>query len=393
MERFFVTTPPGFENETEAELREVWPELLSPAAAPHDLPLPAFERKIGGLEFETEPFAAVQLNFFLKTASRILWRLDEFRVRDFPKLHSRLKKIDVAARLGTKDFSVRAAAGTSRLGHEGRLEETARQAWGVKAASKDENPAILLRLENDVCTVSLDTTGEHLHRRGINLHRGEAPVRETIAAFCLRKMMTGLSAGELRTVSLVDPMCGSGTFLTEAASLWGGHFQRDYRFQTFRGLPKLFQQPRFDRNYKTLPAPPFGRLRGFDRDEKVVRAARANAARAQEFFPGANIEIGVRDLFEGDREEAGGWLVANPPYGERLQTDLPGEEPQKILERMLDIWRPRRIGVLWTEPIGKKLKWPGSSRLISETKLKNGGIDSLFTVREIGEAPALPRDR
>lgn len=381
MERFFVVTPPGFEEEAEREIRECWPQLLSAAAQPHDLPVPAIERRRGGLELETELVAAVQLNFFLKIASRVLWRLDEFRVRDFPKLHAKLKRIDVEGRLGTRDFAVVAAAGSSRLGHERRLEQTAREAWGAKADVEDD-PAVLLRLENDVCTVSLDTTGEHLHRRGLNRHRGEAPVRETIAAFGLRKMMENVPAGEVAGITLVDPMCGSGTFLTEAASLWAGHFQREYRFQTFNGLPKLFRQPGFGANYRLIPPPPFAGLRGFDVDEKTVDAAKANARRTEELFPGTKIEIARQDLMAAAPRTGSErvWVVANPPYGERIE----GAEPQTLLDRMIEVWRPSRLGVLWTEAIARRLRWPSGSRELSVSRLKNGGIEAAFVVREIG---------
>lgn len=377
MDRFFVVTPPGFEREAEQEMREIWPDLLTPAARPHALPVPEVRLLKGGFEIETEPFAAFQLNFFLRTASRVLWRLDSFRVRDFPKLHERLRKIDVARVLGPGNFTVKAAASSSRLGHEGRIEETARSAWKVKIA--DDEPAVYLRLEDDVCMVSLDTSGEHLHRRGVNLERGEAPMRETLAAFCLRQMIRGEAPASLREVRLVDPMCGSGTLLTEAAGLWGGSFRRAYRFQGFRGVPKLFQQPGFARNYRDLPPSPFGRLWGCDRDEAVLKAAKNNAARAAEDTTGAQFEFRRQDLFTATPRTEDGplWLVCNPPYGERLGLG----SAQEVLDHMLRVWRPQRLGVLWTEEQLRRLRWPESSRRVAEIPVKNGGIEGRFVVR------------
>lgn len=381
MDRFFVVTPPGFEREAEQELREIWPDLLSPAARPHALPLPEVRRLKGGLELETELFAAVQLNFFLKTASRILWRLDSFRVRDFPKLHERLRRVDVARILGPGNFAVKAAASSSRLGHEGRIEETARSAWKWKD-SKDE-PAVYLRFEDDVCVVSLDTSGEHLHRRGVNLQRGEAPMRETLAAFCLRHLIQNEPPASLRGVRLVDPMCGSGTLLTEAAGLWGGSFRRSYRFQSFRGLPKLFQQPGFARNYRELPPSPFARLSGYDRDEKVLAAAADNGARAMMDHPGASLDFHRQDLLKASPQPGDDrlWVVSNPPYGERLGVG----SAQELLENILRAWRPERLGILWTEEQLRHLRWPETSRRLAEIPVKNGGIEGKFVIRAFGD--------
>lgn len=381
MEQFFIVTPPGFEAETEREIAEVWPDLLSAAATPHDLPMPKFETVLGGLQFECEPFAALQLNFFLKTPSRILWRLAEFKVRDFPKLHGRLQKIDVAARLGSKKFNVKADAQKSRLGHEKRIEETARKAWGLED-SGGEDPAIYLRIDDDLCTVSLETSGEHLHRRGWNQARGPAPVRETLASFCLRQMIRGVPPATLQRIHLVDPMCGSGTLLTEAGALFSGQFLRDFRFQQFKGLPKLFQQASFAKNYRTLPAAPFASLRGFDIDTKVLEAAKLNQERWQKagVFPALTFQ--QQDLFSSENKTENRhptWLVCNPPYNERL----PGLSPQKTLEQMIIKWQPERIGVLWSEDIARTLRWPSDYVRVSETPVRNGGLEARFSVFQL----------
>jgi putative N6-adenine-specific DNA methylase len=389
MDRCFVVTPPGFESQVEQEIREVWPDLLDSSARAHSLPVPEFERLHGGLEFETDLFAAVQLNFFLKTASRILLRMDEFRVRDFPKLHERLRKIDLRSWIGDADAKVEAAAQGSRLGHETRIEETARKAWGLKD-SADAPHRISLRISDDQCVVSLDTSGEHLHRRGILVKRGQAPMRETLAAFCLHKMLTGVSPAESREVTLIDPMCGSGTLLLEAASLWRPSLQRTYAFQSFRRLPKLFQQKNFERNYRLDAGLPFGRFIGRDLDEKVLQAARENSAALLEGEPemkkaGLAFDFAVEDLMSTKKSERGKplpterrWVICNPPYGERLNSP----PPQELVNRMIEVWSPERLGVLLPEGQARSLKWSAQSARVVEVPIQNGGIDCRFVVRD-----------
>lgn len=382
MDRCFIVTPPGFEAQTEQEIREVWPDLLDSSARPHSLPVPEFERLHGGIEFETDLFAAVQLNFFLKTASRLMLRLEEFRVRDFPKLHERLRKIDLKSWVGDADVRIEAAAQGSRLGHETRIEETARKAWNVKGGD-DAPHRVFLRISDDLCVVSLDTSGEHLHRRGILVKRGQAPMRETLAAFCLQKMLTGVSPAESSEITLVDPMCGSGTLLLEAAAMWKPSVQRTYAFQSFRRIPKLFQQKHFERNYRLDADRPFGHYIGRDIDAKVLQAAEENADGLLSAEPTLAKEkifnFAVEDLMKSNENPAAGrrWVVCNPPYGERLASP----PAQQLVDRMIQRWAPERLGVLLPEGQARSLRWPANSERVAEVPISNGGLDCRFVVR------------
>ncbi|HRO68672.1 MAG TPA: RNA methyltransferase, partial [Pseudobdellovibrionaceae bacterium] len=268
----FVSTPLGFESEAEREIKEAWPELLDASGRPHSAVLPEGEWTKGGIEYALDPFTAVQLNFFLKTANRILIRLDRFKVRDFPKLHERLRKIDLKSWIGSAPIRFEVSASKSRLGHEGRIRETAAKAWNVPES--DEGVRVFIRIQDDLCDVSLDSSGEHLHKRGVHVLRGEAPLRENIAAFCLRRLIGESAPGELSQITLIDPMCGSGTFLSEAATLWSPLFRRRFSFQDFGRLPKLFKQPQFAANYRMTPEIPFRRFVGFDVDTKMVDVSR-----------------------------------------------------------------------------------------------------------------------
>lgn len=370
--RCFIVTPPGFESEAAQEIAEIWGSLLDPSAKPHDLPWPEIETINGGLELDLEPFTAVQLNFFLKTPSRILLRLDEFRVRDFPKLHEKLRRFDLRSWIGEGDVQVEVAARSSRLGHEGRIRETAAAAWNLKLPSESSR-RVYLRVSDDVCTVSLDTSGEHLHRRGLHLLRGAAPLRETLAAFCLRQLRQGATAGETAKITLIDPMCGSGTLLSEAANLWRGNFDRPYSFQTFGKIPKLFRQPQFAANYRETPLSPFKELVGFDIDEKMVEISVKNT---ESLIQKPRIE--VADLLDGKKTEHAGsttWVICNPPYGERLEAP-----PIKaMVNAITSKWHPERLGLLVPEKAARSVRADGMT-LLSETEVKNGGLPCRFIV-------------
>ncbi|MBX2986896.1 MAG: RNA methyltransferase [Bdellovibrionaceae bacterium] len=387
MDRCFIVVPPGFEEDAERELREIWPDLLDSAARPHAEALPEIRRERGGLEFETDLFTAVQLNFFLKSASRVLYRLAEFRARDFPKLHERLRRLDVKAWVGEGPVRVEAAAAKSRLGHEKRVVETALKAWGLR-----EDPAaeagLYLRLDNDLCTVSLDTTGEHLHRRGVSRLRGEAPLRETLAAFCLGRMIGDTPAADVAKVDLIDPMCGSGTFLSEAMTLWSGNFRRSYAFQSYRRLPKLFRQENFAANYRLTTLPPFRFLHGRDVDAGMVAISASNLERARALLPASqadllSLDLGVEDLYAaaapadlpGDER----WVICNPPYGERLKAPPVEDLHQALLRR----WKPRRLGLLIPEHQARVLLKRSGKGLIADAAVKNGGIDCRFLVWDL----------
>lgn len=377
-EKFFVITPPGFEGETRREIEEVWPALLDASSRPHAEALPELKTTEGGLEFEAELGAGLQLNFFLKTASRVLLRLEEFRVRDFPKLHERLRRLNLDAWLAPGPLDLRVSARSSRLAHERRIHETALSAWKRAGVEKGRGARVQIRLEDDLCTVSLDSSGEHLHRRGLAAEVGEAPLRETLAAFLVRRLIADEPPAALEELELVDPMAGSGHLLSEAASLWAPNFARSYAFQSWKRGPKLFRQPGFASNYKLAMRAPFGAVAGFDVDPRMVAVLVKNRERG---LFGSRARAGREDLFLGASEGAEGgrrWVLVNPPYGLRLASP----PAQEILDRLLEKYRPRRLGILLPEDAARALRWPEAYVRVNETPVKNGGLACRFTVRE-----------
>jgi putative N6-adenine-specific DNA methylase len=167
-----------------------------------------------------------------------------------------------------------------------------------------------VRIERDLCTLAVDTSGEPLHKRGAKAAVGKAPMRETLASLFLRQC--GFDGSE----PVVDPMCGSGTFVIEAAEIAArlnpGRSRR-FAFERLATFDAAAWERMRDANPGRVPP---ARCYGSDRDAGAIRMARANAERA-----------GVADFTEFRRcpvsdiaapEGPPGLVIVNPPYGTRI---------------------------------------------------------------------------
>ncbi len=391
MNKFFVSTPLGYELSTLAEMKECWPYLLGKDSKTHSLPFPEVEVLQGGLEFETDLFAALQVNFFLKTANRVLLRMTSFRTKDLPKFYQKFKALPWREYLPHGNVEWEVAAQKSRLNNEKRLQESAEKALQeLFGANTGATPcaAIYVRMEDDLCTISLDSTGEHLHKRGWSVLKGEAPLRETIAAYLLKETIGEATPAELQQITLFDPMMGAGTFLTEARSLWQGQFQRPYSFQAWKKTPKLFQSPSFVFNYDLPKSTVFKAFVGMDLEEKMLTVVRANfqevekqiKAQEKDKFQAVPLTASHQDSLKGEKLQTSGplWMIINPPYGERLSgAGLGGLKG--LAEGYCGLYQPQKIGILYPER--EKLSAAPKGYLIEkELKINNGGLRCLFTL-------------
>ncbi|QDK38247.1 class I SAM-dependent RNA methyltransferase [Bdellovibrio sp. NC01] len=390
MNKFFVSTPLGYELTTLAEMKECWPYLLGKDSKTHSLPFPEVEVLQGGLEFETELFAALQFNFFLKTANRVLLRMTSFRTKDLPKFYQKFKALPWKEYLAHGHVEWEVAAQKSRLNNEKRLQESAEKALSElfpKTEAKDFAGSIYIRMEEDLCTISLDATGEHLHKRGWSVLKGEAPLRETIAAYLLKEMIGEATPAEIREVTLLDPMMGAGTFLTEARSLWQGQFKRPFAFQKWKKAPKLFLSETFVFNYELPSSNMFKAFVGFDIEEKMLKVVSENfkeVERQIQFqekadFKSTPLEVlhknSMDTTWTGARPL---WMVVNPPYGERLSSEGLGGL-KGLAEAFCTNFKPQALGILF--PDKERLqKAPIGYKVEKELKINNGGLRCLFTI-------------
>ncbi|CAN0577909.1 unnamed protein product, partial [Ectocarpus sp. 12 AP-2014] len=210
-------------------------------------------------------------NLRIRGATRVLVRLAEFRAMHLAQLDKRVRRVDWASVIGAeRAVTVETTCRKSRIYHAGaatqRIETALRETLGDIADGAGGPPLdIRARIEDDLCTLSLDSSGEPLHRRGTKLGVGKAPMRETLAASFLRQC--GYDGSE----PVYDPMCGSGTFVIEAAEIALGlqpGRSRDFAFQT---LPD-FDATAFDEMRRATPVreTPL-RFVGSDRDAGAVK--------------------------------------------------------------------------------------------------------------------------
>lgn len=170
---------------------------------------------------------------------------------------------------------------------------------------------VVVRVVGPAVSLALDLTGESLSYRGYRKHTGQAPLREHVAAGLLR------IAGWKMPQILVDPFCGSGTVLIEAALGCSGGVSKRYKpfaFERLRGFQQDVWQ-NLKREVHRKAAPPKPVLFGFDKDPQIIEKARLNARAA-----GVEnwISFQVRDVSDLKHPAESGMIVTNPPYGERL---------------------------------------------------------------------------
>lgn len=258
---------------------------------------------------------AWRANLTLRGATRVLVRIAAFRALHLAQLDRRARRLPWAATL-RPDAPVRVEATChgSRIYHAGaaaqRIETAIRESLGAPIGP--EGLRLLARIEDDLCVISVDASGEPLHRRGHKLAVGKAPLRETLAALFLR-------ACDFRGAEpVVDPMCGSGTFVIEAAEIAAGLAPGRDRSFAFERLATF--DPAAWAAMKTAAAakarPPDLLFHGSDRDQGAARMAAENATRAGVADWTRFARAAVSDLVPP--EGPPGLVIANPPYGARI---------------------------------------------------------------------------
>jgi putative N6-adenine-specific DNA methylase len=310
-EQVFAVAAPGLEPALEAEAAALG---LAP------------RRVEGGVELEELAGLHQEANLRLRTASRVLLRLGRFRAPDVGALTRGLAALDLARVWDGKEIPKLSVAAQGARVPVSAVPPAAARAWGLsqvgRAGALDEEGTegltLLVRLEGQECTVSADTSGEPLHRRGYRQEIGRAPLRETLASGILG--LASYNGGE----PLVDPMCGSGTFLIEGAWLSQRRapgLERGFAFEHFpRFDAAAWAERRGRARAEVLPAPR-APLHGFDINAGALGTARRNARRA-----GLTLALERRDVKALEAPVPGpGLVVANPPSGKRVgeAEDLP----------------------------------------------------------------------
>lgn len=302
-------------------------EVLAAEMARSGLSVLAVER--GGVRFSGGMEACMRANLCLATAGRILVPLATFPSASPEELYAGVRSLPWPDLLTPSmtlavDCSLRDSTIThsrfAALKAKDAIVDLLRERTGSRPNVDTLNPdlRINLHLVADRCTVSLDSSGISLDRRGYRLDRNEAPLRETLAAAMVE--LTGWQGD----TPFMDPLCGSGTLVIEAALRCLGRppgMGRSFGFQRWLGYDaRLWQRLLGETEAAMRSRTPYP-LVGRDQDERAIVAAMHNARRAG---VGTVTEFGCGLLADARPRGEGGVVIMNPPYGERLGkgTDL-----------------------------------------------------------------------
>ena len=330
---FFATTAKGIEEVLAAELTALG---IAVAAV-----------ETGGVRFTGDMNACYRANLWLRTASRVLKPLAGFPCDTPQALYEGVRTISwhdlitpemtLAVDCNLRD-SAMTHSGFVALKTKDAIVDAIRDRFGSRpnVDTRDPDLRVNVHLVKNRCTVSLDTSGIPLDRRGYRLDRNEAPLRETLAAALI--MLSGWDG----TVPLADPMCGSGTIPIEAVlkatCRAPGRLRAGFGFKRWpgfdAGLWRRLLEEADDAALDSLPA----QVLGCDRSAGALKIARQNSARAG---VAAMITLVQRELSDFVPPPGPGILLFNPPYGRRLGEE---DELKPLYREIGDIMKQRCTG-------------------------------------------------
>lgn len=284
------------------------------------------EKANRAVSFKADRRVLYNCNLWLRTALRILVPIHKFKATNEEELYNGVKQVAWSTYMEADDtLAVESAVNSPHFNHsqyvalktKDAVVDQFRNRFGRRPNVDLNRPSIRIHVHiyHDQCTLSLDSSNDSLHRRGYRLEQNQAPLNEVLAAGMLKL------AGWEGTTNFIDPMCGSGTIVTEAGliakNIAPGLFREYFGFMGWKDYdPDLWEelkeqslavQREFD--YAIV---------GSDIDPEAVHIARANVTRAG---LDEDVKIVRRAYEEQEPPKGGGLMVMNPPYGERLELD------------------------------------------------------------------------
>lgn len=371
MGTFFAVTAPGLDQITAEEIRLLG---LAPEIEP------------GGVSFKSDEDGLYRANLYLRTASRVIARVGQFfYATTFTDLRTKAGRLPWEKFLTPgQPISIRVTCHKSKLIHSDavaeRIATSIADRLGVESPVTKKNSdeaqdriadkaeeniqLIIVRLVNDQVMISMDSSGELLHRRGYRLALAKAPLRETLAAGMI------LASGWDAMSPMIDPFCGSGTIPIEAALMAAGippGINRSFAFMKWPGFSKvnwdtiLSQIP----ERKKIEFP----IIASDRDAGAVKIAFENAKRAG---VEKSIDFQCQAVSSINPPEQKGWMITNPPYGVRVSA---GRDLRNLYSQLGNVLRLNcsgwHVGILCSDPF---LLGHTALKLDTTKSLINGGI-------------------
>jgi putative N6-adenine-specific DNA methylase len=307
---FFATCPKGLESTLKDEL--------------FSLGMSEIAESEGGVHFGGGLEECYRANFLLRSASRVLLTISEFRARSYDELYSGVRKLDWSKYMTLgMTLAVDAHCNRTVMDHslfaarrvKDAIVDQFREKFGSRPDVNVGNPDLLVnaRIYRDKCTLSLDSSGESLHQRGWRVDAGEAPLKENLASALLEL------AGWNGRSNLVDPMCGSGTIPIEAALMAlgvpAGAGRSAYGFTRWPAFNEETWKKARGAGLSGVKSALECSIEGYDASPASIRISEANAESAG---IRRHVVLARRNISEMEEQKEGTVILTNPPYGERL---------------------------------------------------------------------------
>jgi putative N6-adenine-specific DNA methylase len=314
MNQYFATVARGLEALAAQELEQLGADSVEPGFC--------------GVSFTGDRTLLYRVNLWARLPFRILMKLYEFPCQNADDLYQGIQTIDWSQYLTPElTLAVHATGKSDSLNHthftalqvKKAIVAQQQERLGDRSNVDPQSPdvQINLHIERDVCTVSLDSSGKSLHRRGYRPAVGAAPLKESLAAALIQ--LSGWQPAQM----FYDPLCGSGTLPLEASlkalNIAPGLFREEFGFETWLDadlplLESLIQDAESSQR-DSIPAP----IWGSDRDDNVIQQAINNATQCGVLN---HVYFAAIELEDVAAPADSGVLFCNPPYGERLGQDI-----------------------------------------------------------------------
>lgn len=354
----------------------------------------------GKVTFLGDAEAIARANIFLRTTERILLKVASFQAETFDDLFENVKAIPweeyipedgkfwvtKANSVSSKLFSPSDIQKIVKKAMVERMKQTYQTNWFEETGA---SYPLRISIVKNIVTVGIDTTGESLHKRGYRKFTAPAPVTETLAAAMI--LLSPWKADRL----LVDPFCGSGTIPIEAAMIaldMAPGMNREFTAEEWTNIiPKKVWYDAIDEAEERIRTDVEIHIQGYDISDEVLKMARANArlAGVEE-----HIHFQKRDVRDFSSPKPYGFVISNPPYGERLSTK---EEMQELYR---EIGRVMSENETWSffllsgyEDAQKMISSGGTRKKATKNRKIYNGMMKTYLYQYMGEKPPKRKDR
>ena len=320
-------------------------------------------------------------NYSLRTALKVLVNIRNFKILRVDDLYHQALKIKWEQYFDAdKTFAVQSVVFSDLFNNsmfaslklKDAIVDRFRKAGEKRPSVDTKNPQVIVNLHiaNNACTISLDSSGDSLHKRGYRIGRHEAPISEVLAAGMLK-----LSGWDGES-SLMDPMCGSGTIAIEAAmmakNVLPGEVGRSYSFENWKNYDgEIFQRIKSVKDHRETDF----MIYGSDIDRNYINTAFKHAEKA---YVDDSVIFKVADFKTLEKKAGIDFIVFNPPYGERIES---GDEAlyQMIGEKLKHGFQDTNVWIISTNAC---LKWLGLKPAV-KIPLYNGSLECSFRKYEM----------